>query len=252
MHVPRKRMKVDNCEWWHWEHCTILSIPMVKRRRTWPKVSTTMAFLFLEKAAKTILDEDLFRLLLLYLPYLAEPKVILFLISICSNMLDHDTSRINHVWLHIADDVSFRLWTSGGQSFPLRAGQSDRWSEYLWESKDYPPLFARSVRRRFVLLNELQVLWTSCNLFDVDRVKEELCSSLFFYKLTRLSEQYANTDEEFLRETCYILVVLITTGKTVAPSFHASLPVFVSVQIARLNTYWPRKSSICLTTVCPG
>jgi hypothetical protein len=45
-----------------------------------------------------------------------------------------------------------------------------------------------------------------------DAVKEELCSSLFYYKLINLCEQYAGEDEEFLRETCYILVVLITTG----------------------------------------
>ena len=43
-------------------------------------------------------------------------------------------------------------------------------------------------------------------------MKEELCSSLFYYKLINLCEQYAEIDEEFLRETCYLLVILITGG----------------------------------------
>ena len=50
------------------------------------------------------------------------------------------------------------------------------------------------------------------NVRNSDCVKDELCSSLFYYKLIHLCEEYMDKDEEFLRETCYILVVLITTG----------------------------------------
>lgn len=46
-------------------------------------------------------------------------------------------------------------------------------------------------------------------------MKEEICSSLFYYKLINLCEKYAGQDEEFIRETCYILVVLITTDKSI-------------------------------------
>jgi hypothetical protein len=48
-----------------------------------------------------------------------------------------------------------------------------------------------------------------------DTIKEEICSSLFYYKLIHLCEQYAGKDEEFVREICYILVVLITTDKSI-------------------------------------
>ena len=46
-------------------------------------------------------------------------------------------------------------------------------------------------------------------------MKEEICSSLFYYKLINLCEKYVGQDEEFIRETCYILVVLITTDKSI-------------------------------------
>lgn len=49
----------------------------------------------------------------------------------------------------------------------------------------------------------------------LDSIKDEICSSLFYYKLIHLAEHYANIDEEFLREICYILVVLITTDKSI-------------------------------------
>ena len=48
-----------------------------------------------------------------------------------------------------------------------------------------------------------------------DSVKEEVCSSLFYFKLINLCEKYAGEDEEFIREACYILVVLITTDKSI-------------------------------------
>lgn len=48
-----------------------------------------------------------------------------------------------------------------------------------------------------------------------DLIKEEICLSLFFYKLINLCEKYVDQDEEFIRETCYILVVLITTDKSI-------------------------------------
>jgi len=48
-----------------------------------------------------------------------------------------------------------------------------------------------------------------------DGVKEELCSSLFYYKLIHLCEKYADEDEEFVREICYILIVLITKDKSI-------------------------------------
>lgn len=50
-------------------------------------------FRLLEKVAELILKEDLFKIFLLYVPHLAESKIILFLFSICSNMIDYDTSR---------------------------------------------------------------------------------------------------------------------------------------------------------------
>lgn len=46
----------------------------------------------LEKIAELILKEDLFKIFLLYLPYLNESKILLFLFSICSNMIEYDTS----------------------------------------------------------------------------------------------------------------------------------------------------------------
>ncbi|CAF3582141.1 unnamed protein product [Rotaria sp. Silwood2] len=79
------------------------------------------------------------------------------------------------------------------------------------------------------LLSEIGNQITESNIYDnrtvilpylleaceEDGVKEELCSSLFYYKLINLCEQYAGQDEEFLRETCYLLVVLITTDKSI-------------------------------------
>lgn len=38
---------------------------------------------------------------------------------------------------------------------------------------------------------------------------------MFYYKLLNLCETYDNIDDEFLREICYILVVLITTDKSI-------------------------------------
>jgi hypothetical protein len=52
-------------------------------------------------------------------------------------------------------------------------------------------------------------------LFLSDSIKEELCSSLFYYKLINLCEKHAEDNEEFVRETCYILVVLITTDQSI-------------------------------------
>ena len=46
----------------------------------------------LEKIAKSILRENIYEIFSLYVPYLSEPKIILFLFSICSNLIDHDTS----------------------------------------------------------------------------------------------------------------------------------------------------------------
>ena len=46
-------------------------------------------------------------------------------------------------------------------------------------------------------------------------MKEELCSSAFFYKLLELCERYADKDDEFVRESCYLLVVLITTDPSI-------------------------------------
>ena len=43
---------------------------------------------------RLILKEDLFKIFLLYIPYLMESKIVLFLFSICSNMIDHDTSIV--------------------------------------------------------------------------------------------------------------------------------------------------------------
>ena len=51
--------------------------------------------------------------------------------------------------------------------------------------------------------------------FVSDSIKEEICSSLFYYKLLNLSEKYSEEDPEFVREICYILVVLITTDKSI-------------------------------------
>lgn len=46
----------------------------------------------LEKIAELIFKENLFEIFLLYIPYLSEPKILLFLFSICSNLLEYDTS----------------------------------------------------------------------------------------------------------------------------------------------------------------
>ncbi|CAF1116409.1 unnamed protein product, partial [Didymodactylos carnosus] len=50
---------------------------------------------------------------------------------------------------------------------------------------------------------------------EEDSMKAELCSSSLYFKLITLCEQYAGKDEEFLRETCYILILLITTDKAI-------------------------------------
>ncbi len=51
-----------------------------------------MICIYLEKVAELILKDELFQIFLLYIPYLSESKIILFLFSICSNMVDYDTS----------------------------------------------------------------------------------------------------------------------------------------------------------------
>ena len=49
-------------------------------------------FVFEEKVAEVIFKEDLFKIFLLFIPYLSEPRVLLFLFSICSNLTEYDTS----------------------------------------------------------------------------------------------------------------------------------------------------------------
>jgi hypothetical protein len=63
-------------------------------------------FLILEKIAELILKEDLFQIFLLYIRYLSESKIILFIFSICSNMLEYDTS-MNHLFLSIYSKKKF-------------------------------------------------------------------------------------------------------------------------------------------------
>ncbi|CAF0788502.1 unnamed protein product [Rotaria sordida] len=132
-----------------------------------------------ETVAESILKENLFQIFLLYIPFLSESKIILFLFSICSNMNDHDT-KCEHL-------VSSHLLSAIGNQ--------------ITESNIYD--------NRTVIL---PYLLEAC---EEDSVKEELCSSLFYYKLINLCEQYVGQDEEFLRETCYLLVVLITTDKSI-------------------------------------
>ncbi|CAF0913504.1 unnamed protein product [Rotaria sp. Silwood1] len=132
-----------------------------------------------EKVAESILKENLFQIFLLYIPYLSESKIILFLFSMCANMIDHDTKCEKLISSHLLSEI-------GNQ---------------ITESNIYD--------NRIVIL---PYLLEAC---EEDGVKEELCSSLFYYKLINLCEQYAGQDEEFLREACYLLVVLITTDKSI-------------------------------------
>ncbi|CAF0975227.1 unnamed protein product [Adineta steineri] len=132
-----------------------------------------------EKIAELIFKEDLFQIFLLYIPYLSESKIILFLFSICSNMIDYDTKCERLISSHLLSEIG----------------------NHITESNIYD--------NRTVILS---YLLEAC---EEDGVKEELCSSLFYYKLINLCEQYAGKDEEFLRETCYILVVLITADKSI-------------------------------------
>jgi hypothetical protein len=48
---------------------------------------------FLEKVAESISKENLFKTFHSYIPFISESKILLFLFSICSNMLEHDTSK---------------------------------------------------------------------------------------------------------------------------------------------------------------
>lgn len=61
----------------------------------------------------------------------------------------------------------------------------------------------------------IQLISIHFSFVYLDSVKEEICSSLFYYKLINLCEKYAGEDEEFIREACYILVVLITIDKSI-------------------------------------
>lgn len=51
----------------------------------------------IEKVAEELLNERILEIFLLYVPYLFESKLILFLFSICSNLIEHDTSRFHRV-----------------------------------------------------------------------------------------------------------------------------------------------------------
>ena len=57
------------------------------------RADLSLLFLDAEKLADALLKEDILRLFLLYIPHLAESKILLFLFSICSNMVDYDTSN---------------------------------------------------------------------------------------------------------------------------------------------------------------
>ncbi|CAF3308573.1 unnamed protein product [Rotaria socialis] len=132
-----------------------------------------------EKVAESIFKENIFQVFLLYVPYLSESKIPLFLFSICSNMVDHDTKCEKLISSHLLSEI-------GNQ---------------ISESNIYD--------NRSVIL---PYLLDAC---EEDDVKEELCSSLFYYKLINLCEKHAGKDEEFLREACYLLVVLITADKSI-------------------------------------
>lgn len=132
-----------------------------------------------EKIAELILKENIFEIFLLYLPHLSETKIILFLFSICSNLIDYDTKCEQLVTSHLLSEIGNTI------------AESD-----IYEN-------------RTVIL---PYLLEAC---EEDSIKDEICSSLFYYKLIHLAEHYANIDEEFLREICYILVVLITTDKSI-------------------------------------
>ncbi|CAF0834991.1 unnamed protein product [Adineta ricciae] len=132
-----------------------------------------------EKVAEVIFKEDLFKIFLLFIPYLSEPRVLLFLFSICSNLTEYDTNCQQLLASHLLAEIG----------------------NHITESDIY--------ENRTVIL---PYLLEAC---EEDGVKEEVCSSLFYYKLISLCEKYDGKDEEFLRETCYILVVLITADKSI-------------------------------------
>lgn len=73
-------------------------------------------------------------------------------------------------------------------------------------------IYLKHVKKVFI---KIQIKKKYSIEFYLDAIKEEICSSLFYYTLINLCEKYADQDEELLREICYILVVLITTDKSI-------------------------------------
>jgi hypothetical protein len=72
-------------------------------------LNINLIYCHLEKIAELILKEDLFKIFLLYIPYLSEPKIILFLFSICSNLIDYDTSmNSNQFFVFTRVNTDFR------------------------------------------------------------------------------------------------------------------------------------------------
>jgi len=132
-----------------------------------------------EKVAERFLNENLLEIFRLYLPFLSEGKLLLFLFSIASNLVEHDTN--------------FESLVS---------------SNFLTE-------IGNSIDEKTLYENRKQILPFLLETCEEDRIKDQLCSSAFYLKLFHLCEEFVDKDDEFVRETCYILVVLITTDRSI-------------------------------------
>lgn len=87
-------------------------------------MNINLIYCHLEKIAELILKEDLFKIFLLYIPYLSEPKIILFLFSICSNLIDYDTSMNSNqffVFTRVNTDFRSVRWPGEEELHPHHA-----------------------------------------------------------------------------------------------------------------------------------